>query len=161
MCPPKISAGAEGEGFGIAMNGLNGGRLNIAACSLGGAQAASTRPSPTCAIARRSARARSIGAAISPGRHGDRLGDVAPDAVARGRALDAKAPDNELCAMAKRYVTDSCFDVADEALQLLGGYGYLASTAWRRSSAICGCTGSWRAPTKSCALIVARGLVQG
>ncbi len=67
-------------------------------------------------------------------------------------ALDADHPDKvELCAMAKRYVTDACFDVADQALQLHGGYGYLNEYGLRRSSAICGCTEFSREPTKSCA----------
>jgi alkylation response protein AidB-like acyl-CoA dehydrogenase len=121
-------ADGEGTGFGIAMNGLNGGRVNIAACSLGGAQAAYDKS--VAYLADREA-------------FGIRLLDeptirftIADMATAletsrnllwrAATALDDNHPDKvELCAMAKRYVTDTCYDVADQALQLHGGYGYL------------------------------------
>jgi alkylation response protein AidB-like acyl-CoA dehydrogenase len=121
-------ADGEGTGFGIAMNGLNGGRVNIAACSLGGAQAAYDKS--VAYLADREA-------------FGMRLLDeptirftIADMATAletsrnllwrAATALDDNHPDKvELCAMAKRYVTDTCYDVADQALQLHGGYGYL------------------------------------
>ena len=118
----------EGKGFGIAMNGLNGGRLNIAACSLGGAQAAYDR-----AIRYVADRHAFGGALIDEPTIRFTLADMAT-ALETSRlmlwraadALDNDDPDKvELCAMAKRYVTDACFDVADKALQLLGGYGYL------------------------------------
>ena len=120
--------GGEGAGFGIAMQGLNGGRLNIAACSLGGAQSAYTRTVDY--LADRQA----FGAALlDEPTIRFTLADMAT-ALETSRlllwraadALDADAPDKvTLCAMAKRYVTDACFDVADQALQLHGGYGYL------------------------------------
>jgi len=118
----------EGRGFGIAMNGLNGGRLNIAACSLGGAQAAYDK-----AAAYVRDRVAFGAALIDEPTIRFTLADMAT-ALETSRimlwraacALDADAADKvELCAMAKRYVTDSCFDVADQALQLHGGYGYL------------------------------------
>ena len=118
----------EGTGFGIAMNGLNGGRLNIAACSLGGAQSAYEKAARY--VADRHAFG---GALIDEPTIRFALADMAT-AVETSRlllwraaaALDAGDPDKvTLCAMAKRYVTDSCYDVADSALQLLGGYGYL------------------------------------
>ena len=121
-------AGGEGAGFGIAMNGLNGGRINIAACSLGGAQAAFDKAGSY--LRDRQA----FGAALlDEPTIRFTLADMAT-ALETSRmllwraatALDSDAADTvELCAMAKRYVTDACFDVADKALQLHGGYGYL------------------------------------
>jgi len=121
--------GEEGQGFRIAMAGLDGGRLNIAACSLGGAQAALD-----IALAYTQER-RAFGKAISAFQNTQfRLADMRTELEA-ARALlwracaklDAGAPDaTAFCAMAKRFVTDTCWRVADDALQLLGGYGYLA-----------------------------------
>ncbi|WHU48205.1 acyl-CoA dehydrogenase family protein [Gordonia sp. L191] len=125
----SLLGGTEGIGFGIAMNGLNGGRLNIAASSLGGAQAAFDKAAAY--VASRKA----FGAAlIDESTIRFTLADMATSLqTARlmlwhaASALDAGAPDKvEQCAMAKRYVTDSCYTVADQALQLHGGYGYLA-----------------------------------
>ncbi|NDZ93724.1 acyl-CoA dehydrogenase [Streptomyces sp. SID6673] len=118
----------EGIGFGIAMNGLNGGRLNIAASSLGGAQAAFDRAATYVASRRAFG-----GALIDEPTIRFTLADMATSLQASrlmlwqaAAALDAGAPDKvEQCAMAKRFVTDSCFTVADQALQLHGGYGYL------------------------------------
>ena len=118
----------EGSGFGIAMNGLNGGRLNIAACSLGGGQAAYDKA--TSYLADRQAFG---GALLDEPTIRFALADMAT-ALETSRlmlwraanALDTDDPDKvSLCAMAKLYVTDSCFEVADKALQLHGGYGYL------------------------------------
>ncbi|WEX75666.1 isobutyryl-CoA dehydrogenase [Sinorhizobium numidicum] len=121
--------GAEGEGFKIAMAGLDGGRLNIAAASLGGAQAAFDKA--LAYVQERRAFGRAIGEfqALQ-----FRLADMATDLeIARtflwraAAALDAGDPEaTKLCAMAKRFVTDRCFTVANDALQLHGGYGYLA-----------------------------------
>ena len=118
----------EGSGFGIAMSGLNGGRLNIAACSLGGGQAAYEKA--TSYLADRQAFG---GTLLDEPTIRFALADMAT-ALETSRlmlwraasALDADDPDKvSLCAMAKLYVTDSCFEVADKALQLHGGYGYL------------------------------------
>ena len=119
---------AEGTGFGIAMNGLNGGRLNIAACSLGGARACLD-----AAMAYVQER-RAFGKTLSEFQALQfKLADMAT-ALQTSRlmlwraasALDNDEPDKvALCAMAKLHVTDACFEVADRALQLLGGYGYL------------------------------------
>ncbi len=118
----------EGAGFGIAMNGLNGGRINIAAASLGGARTAFEKAAGY--VRDRQAFG---GALIDEPTIRFTLADMAT-ALETSRmmlwraasALDAGSPDKvELCAMAKRYVTDACFDVADSALQLHGGYGYL------------------------------------
>jgi alkylation response protein AidB-like acyl-CoA dehydrogenase len=118
----------EGAGFGIAMNGLNGGRLNIAACSLGGAQAAFDKAGAY--VRERKA----FGAALlDEPTIRFTLADMATGLQTSrmmlwraANALDDDAADKvELCAMAKRYVSDTCYDVADQALQLHGGYGYL------------------------------------
>ncbi|UXA18964.1 acyl-CoA dehydrogenase family protein [Mycobacterium sp. SMC-4] len=118
----------EGTGFGIAMNGLNGGRINIAACSLGGAQTAYQKAAAF--LADRQAFGASL---LDEPTIRFALADMAT-ALETSRtllwraatALDDDHPEKvELCAMAKRYVTDTCFDVADQALQLHGGYGYL------------------------------------
>ena len=123
--------GADGEcaGFGIAMNGLNGGRINIAACSLGGAQTAYRK-----AIAYLRDRQAFGGSLLDEPTIRFALADMAT-ALESSRmmlwraatALDEDDPDKvELCAMAKLHATDACYDVADRALQLHGGYGYLA-----------------------------------
>ena len=127
--PVANRLGEEGEGFRIAMLGLDGGRLNIAACSLGGAGAALERT--LTYMAGRKAFGRSIDQfqALQ-----FRLADMATELEAArallhkaARRLDAKDPDaTRLVAMAKRFATDVGFQVADEALQLHGGYGYLA-----------------------------------
>jgi alkylation response protein AidB-like acyl-CoA dehydrogenase len=118
----------EGGGFGIAMNGLNGGRLNIAACSLGGGQAAHDKAASYLVD-----RQAFGGALIDEPTIRFALADMAT-ALETSRlmlwraagALDGDEADKvTLCAMAKLYVTDACFEVADRALQLLGGYGYL------------------------------------
>ncbi|WP_279107207.1 acyl-CoA dehydrogenase family protein [Gordonia paraffinivorans] len=124
----NLLAQKEGIGFGIAMNGLNGGRLNIAASSLGGAQAAFDKAAAYVASRRAFGNA-----LIDESTIRFTLADMAT-ALQTSRlmlwhaatALDEDAPDKvDQCAMAKRFVTDSCFDVADKALQLHGGYGYL------------------------------------
>ncbi len=118
----------EGTGFGIAMNGLNGGRINIAACALGGAQAAYDK-----AVGYLADRQAFGAALLDEPTIRFTLADMATGLETSrnllwraASALDANHPDKvTLCAMAKRYVTDTCFDVADSALQLHGGYGYL------------------------------------
>ena len=127
--PVANRLGDEGIGFKIAMEGLDGGRLNIAACSVGGAQAALDK-----ALAY-------MGERHAFGRRLDefqalqfRLADMATELeVARtflwraAAALDRKDADaTTLCAMAKRFATDVGFEVANQALQLHGGYGYLS-----------------------------------
>jgi alkylation response protein AidB-like acyl-CoA dehydrogenase len=126
--PIANRVGKEGEGFRIAMQGLDGGRLNIAACSLGGARA--------CLDA---ARAHLLERKQFGKRLADfqalqfRLADMATElAAARlmvhcaAEKLDAGDADaTPFCAMAKRFATDAGFHVANEALQLHGGYGYL------------------------------------
>ncbi|MFF7875516.1 acyl-CoA dehydrogenase family protein [Streptomyces californicus] len=127
--PANRLLGDAGEGFRIAMSGLNGGRLGIAACSLGGAQSALDRS--LAHLADREA----FGARLLDAQALQfRLADMATElAAARAlvrqaaEALDRKAVGaRELCAMAKCFATDTGYSVADRALQLHGGYGYLA-----------------------------------
>lgn len=127
--PEGNRIGAEGQGFRFAMAGLDGGRLNIAACALGGAQDALDR-----AIAYVRDR-KQFGRAIADFQATQfKLADMETE-LSAGRALlyqaaerlDAKMIDaTKFCAMAKRFVTDAAFKVANDALQLHGGYGYLS-----------------------------------
>ncbi|SEM84608.1 hypothetical protein SAMN05216227_100398 [Pseudorhodobacter antarcticus] len=121
--------GEEGRGFSYAMAGLDGGRLNIAACALGGAQAALD------ATLTYMGQRRAFGQAIDQFQALQfRLADMEVKLqTARvflrhaARLLDAGAAEaTKFCAMAKLYVTDVCFDVANDCLQMHGGYGYLA-----------------------------------
>lgn len=121
--------GEEGHGFRFAMAGLDGGRLNIAACALGGAQLALDK-----AVGYAKER-QQFGKAIAEFQNTQfKLADMETELQAArvmlyeaaGR-LDRKAPDaTRWCAMAKRFVTDTAFKVANDALQIHGGYGYLA-----------------------------------
>ncbi len=126
--PVENLVGGEGEGFRIAMMGLDGGRLNIGACSLGGAQRCLDE-----AIAYTKDR-KQFGKAIADFQNTQfMLADMATDLEA-ARALlylaaakvTANAPDKtKFAAMAKRLATDTGSKVANDALQLFGGYGYL------------------------------------
>ncbi|MGW9329644.1 isobutyryl-CoA dehydrogenase [Bosea sp. NPDC055594] len=127
--PVANRIGPEGIGFKIAMAGLDGGRLNIGACSIGGAQGALDR-----ALAYAQER-KAFGARIADFQALQfKLADMATELEAArtflwraAAALDDKAPDaTRLCAMAKRVATDTGFEVANQALQIHGGYGYLA-----------------------------------
>jgi len=127
--PVENLLGSEGIGFKIAMAGLDGGRINIGAASLGGAQAALDKT-----IAYMSER-KAFGQAIDQFQALQfRVADMATELEAArlmlwraATALDAQDKDASLyCAMAKRFATDAGFNIANEALQLHGGYGYLA-----------------------------------
>src|SRR5437762_2896098 len=126
--PVANRLGAEGDGFAIAMMGLDGGRLNIGACSLGGARA--------CCEAARDymLERRQFGQRLADFQALQfKLADMATDLDAArlmlwraASSLDAGTSEaTKECAMAKRLATDAGFDVANEALQLHGGYGYL------------------------------------
>jgi alkylation response protein AidB-like acyl-CoA dehydrogenase len=127
--PAANRLGAEGTGFGIAMAGLDGGRLNIAACSLGGAQSALDKTLAYMSNRKAFGRRLDEFQALQ-----FRLADMATELEASrallwqaAAALDRKDVNaTRLSAMAKRFVTDACFDVANQALQLHGGYGYLS-----------------------------------
>ncbi|MDH2384762.1 isobutyryl-CoA dehydrogenase [Bradyrhizobium sp. CER78] len=127
--PVANRLGEEGIGFKIAMAGLDGGRLNIAACSLGGAQAALDK-----ALAYMKDR-KAFGKRLDEFQALQfKIADMATELEAArtflwraAAALDRKDPDaSMLCAMAKRFGTDVGFEVANQALQLHGGYGYLS-----------------------------------
>ena len=126
--PAENLLGKEGDGFRYAMMGLDGGRLNIAACSLGGARLA--LESAQVYVASRKQFGRPIGDFQNTQ---FKLADMATQLeaarlmVLRGAwAIDTGHPEKtKWCAMAKRLATDACFQIADEALQLHGGYGYL------------------------------------
>ncbi|HEY4191604.1 MAG TPA: isobutyryl-CoA dehydrogenase [Mesorhizobium sp.] len=126
--PAENLLSAEGAGFSIAMAGLDGGRLNIAACSLGGAQSALDK-----ALAYSGER-KAFGKTIDQFQALQfKLADMETELqaariflYAAASKLDRKAPDAaKWSAMAKRLVTDTGFEVANNALQLFGGYGYL------------------------------------
>ena len=126
--PAKNRLAQEGKGFSIAMSGLDGGRLNIAACSLGGAQSALDK-----ALAYAGER-KAFGKSIDQFQALQfRLADMETELQAAriflysaAARLDARAHDaSKWSAMAKRLVTDTGFKVANDALQMLGGYGYL------------------------------------
>lgn len=126
--PAANLLGEEGKGFAYAMKGLDGGRLNIAACALGGAQGALT------AATRYMGERKAFGKTIDQFQGLQfRLADMEIELQAartflRQAAwkLDQGASDaTKHCAMAKRFVTDTAFRVANDALQMLGGYGYL------------------------------------
>jgi alkylation response protein AidB-like acyl-CoA dehydrogenase len=126
--PVANRIGAEGEGFRIAMMGLDGGRINIGACSVGTARAAIDEAS---AYARDR---KQFGRSIAEFQASQfKLADMATELEASrlmirraADALDRKHPHaTKLCAMAKRFATDTGFKIANDALQLHGGYGYL------------------------------------
>ncbi|NKX86831.1 acyl-CoA dehydrogenase family protein [Nocardia coubleae] len=126
--PVANRLGSEGDGFSIAMNGLNGGRLSIAACSVGGAQSALDKSvrylSERQAFGKSLARNEALRFTLADMRTELEAARTLLWRAAAG--LDAGAPDKvELCAMAKRFATDTGFEVANKALQLHGGYGYL------------------------------------
>lgn len=127
--PVENRLGPEGIGFKIAMAGLDGGRLNIGACSLGGAGAALEK-SLNYAKERKAFGARIADFQALQFKLADMETELecARSLIWRAAAaLDAKAPDaTKLCAMAKRVATDTGFEVANHALQIHGGYGYLA-----------------------------------
>ena len=126
--PAENIVNDEGMGFKIAMAGLDGGRLNIAACSLGGASAAVAK-----AVQYASER-KAFGKAINQFQALQfKLADMEIELTAARQLLysaasrlDRKTPDaSKWSAMAKRFVTDAGFQIANDALQVHGGYGYL------------------------------------
>jgi alkylation response protein AidB-like acyl-CoA dehydrogenase len=126
--PVANRIGQEGEGFRFAMMGLDGGRLNIASCSLGGAQFALDTAKAYMETRNQFGKALKDFQALQ-----FKLADMATELEAArlmvrraAHALDNKHPEaTKLCAMAKRFATDAGFQVANDALQLHGGYGYL------------------------------------
>ncbi len=127
--PASNRIGEEGHGFRFAMAGLDGGRLNIAACSLGGAQFALDKALTYAKEREQFGQPIAHNQAIA-----FKLADMETELQAArvmlyeaARRLDAKdAQATRWCAMAKRFVTDTGFRVANDALQIHGGYGYLS-----------------------------------
>ena len=126
--PADHLLGAEGEGFKIAMKGLDGGRINIATCSVGAAQGALGAAQQYMQDRKQFGKAIAGFQALQ-----FKLADMATELVAARQMvrlaaskLDAGARDaSTYCAMAKRFATDAGFQVVNEALQLHGGYGYI------------------------------------
>ncbi len=133
--PVANRIGGEGEGFRFAMMGLDGGRLNIASCSLGGAAFALDTAKAYLETRNQFGRPLKDFQALQ-----FKIADMATELTASqlmvrnaASALDGRDPHaTKLCAMAKRFATDSCFEVANNALQLHGGYGYLADYPMER-----------------------------
>lgn len=126
--PARHLLGQEGDGFRIAMRGLDGGRINIASCSLGAASAALAQAGDYVQTRQQFGQPLSDFQTVQ-----FRLADMATELVAARQMvylaawkLDQGDTERTLyCAMAKRLATDLCFNVCNDALQLHGGYGYI------------------------------------
>ena len=126
--PAANLLGKEGDGFRYAMMGLDGGRINIATCSVGAAQGALNAAQQYMQDRKQFGKPIASFQALQ-----FKLADMATELEAArlmvrraAHALDNKHPEaTKLCAMAKRFATDAGFQVANDALQLHGGYGYL------------------------------------
>ncbi|MBY5946472.1 acyl-CoA dehydrogenase family protein [Photobacterium rosenbergii] len=126
--PASHLLGNEGDGFKFAMKGLDGGRINIATCSIGTAQQALEQAIQY--VGERKQFGQKLGDFQSVQ---FKLADMATELVAARQLvryaayqLDQKAPEaTAYCAMAKRFATDIGFKICDQALQLYGGYGYI------------------------------------
>ncbi|XP_051963341.1 isobutyryl-CoA dehydrogenase, mitochondrial [Xyrauchen texanus] len=130
--PVANRLGAEGEGFNIAMKGLNGGRINIASCSLGAAHASVVLARDYLCVRKQ------FGETLSNSQYLQfKLAEMATKLVASrllvrqaALALQESRPDAvALCSMAKLFVTDESFSICNQALQMHGGYGYLKDYA--------------------------------
>jgi alkylation response protein AidB-like acyl-CoA dehydrogenase len=128
VVPVENRLGQEGDGFKIAMRGLDGGRINIASCSLGAARACLEAARGHMGVRSQFGKKLAEFQALQ-----FRLADMATELEAArlmvqraASRLDAKDPEATMfCAMAKRFATDAGFEICNQALQLLGGYGYL------------------------------------
>ena len=126
--PASAILGAEGDGFKIAMKGLDGGRINIGACSIGTAQAALQRARDYMLDRSQFGKTLSNFQALQ-----FKIADMTTQLVAARQMirmaasrLDAGHPDRTIyCAMAKQFATDAGYNIADEALQIFGGNGYI------------------------------------
>ncbi|MAZ34546.1 MAG: acyl-CoA dehydrogenase [Thalassospira sp.] len=126
--PVENRLGGEGEGFKFAMMGLDGGRLNISACSIGGARAAMDHARDHMRVRKQFGKTLDQFQALQF-KYADMVTELEAARLMLHKAawkLDNKAPDaTQFCAMAKRFGTDIGFRVCNEALQLHGGYGYI------------------------------------
>ena len=126
--PAECLLGAEGEGFKIAMKGLDGGRINIASCSMGAAQACINLAQAYMQERKQFGKPLAAFQALQ-----FKLADMVTELVAArqmirlaANKIDTDDPDKTTyCAMAKRFATDVGFNVCNDALQLHGGYGYI------------------------------------
>uniref|UniRef100_A0A3B4TII6 Isobutyryl-CoA dehydrogenase, mitochondrial n=1 Tax=Seriola dumerili TaxID=41447 RepID=A0A3B4TII6_SERDU len=130
--PVSNRLGEEGQGFGIAMKGLNGGRINIASCSLGAAHACVQLARDHLLVRKQ------FGETLSNNQFLQfKLAEMATKLVASrllvreaATALQENRSDAvSLCSMAKLFATDECFNICNQALQMHGGYGYLKDYA--------------------------------
>ncbi|KZB57154.1 isobutyryl-CoA dehydrogenase [Thalassospira xiamenensis] len=126
--PVENRLGDEGEGFKFAMMGLDGGRLNISACSIGGARAAMDHARDHMKVRKQFGKTLDQFQALQF-KYADMVTELEAARLMLHKAawkMDNKAPDaTQFCAMAKRFGTDIGFRVCNEALQLHGGYGYI------------------------------------
>jgi len=126
--PVENRLGEEGEGFKFAMMGLDGGRLNISACSIGGARAAMEHARDHIKVRKQFGKTLDQFQALQF-KYADMVTELEAARLMLHKAawkLDNKTPDaTQFCAMAKRFGTDIGFRVCNEALQLHGGYGYI------------------------------------
>lgn len=138
--PVENRVGNEGYGFNIAMQGINGGRLNIASCSLGGAQWALEETIQHVCVRKQFKKAVAefqntqfqlswLASELLACRLSVRKAAAALDKISQSNDNnhndDAEIPASSLCAMAKLIATEKCFTIIDSCLQLFGGYGYL------------------------------------
>jgi len=161
--PVSNRIGDEGQGFSIAMHGLNGGRINIASCSLGAAQASIEH-----AIEHAKVRTQ-FGRPLADNQHIQfKLADMAT-ALMQSRlivrqaanALDVKSPEaSTLCSMAKLSATDQCFQICNDALQIHGGYGYLKDYAVQQYMRDCRVHQILEGTNEIMRLIISRNLLQ-
>ncbi|XP_076002643.1 isobutyryl-CoA dehydrogenase, mitochondrial [Genypterus blacodes] len=130
--PVANRLGEEGQGFSMAMKGLNGGRINIASCSLGAAHASLLLARDHLLVRKQ------FGETLSNNQFLQfKLAEMATKLVASrllvreaATALqESRADAVSLCSMAKLFATDECFDICNQALQMHGGYGYLKDYA--------------------------------
>ena len=126
--PAENLLSKEGDGFKIAMKGLDGGRINIATCSVGTAQQALNKATEYMLERKQFGKRLADFQALQ-----FRLADMQTELIAARQMvrlaaskLDKGHPDaTTYCAMAKRFATDVCYNICDEALQLYGGNGYI------------------------------------
>ncbi|EGR2713857.1 acyl-CoA dehydrogenase [Vibrio parahaemolyticus] len=128
VIPASHLLGEEGQGFIFAMKGLDGGRINIATCSVGTAQQALNQATQYMLERKQFGKSLAQFQALQ-----FKLADMATELVAARQLvryaaskLDRGDPDATMyCAMAKRFATDVSFQICDQALQIYGGYGYI------------------------------------
>ncbi|XP_018414527.1 PREDICTED: isobutyryl-CoA dehydrogenase, mitochondrial [Nanorana parkeri] len=162
--PVANRLGQEGEGFGIAMRGLNGGRINIASCSLGAAHASVLLTRDHMSVRKQ------FGEPLANYQYLQfRLAEMATQLVTArlivrhaAQALQEGHGDAAtLCAMAKLYATDECFKVCNQALQMHGGYGYLKDYAVQQYVRDIRVHQILEGTNEVMRMIVARNLLQG